>query len=110
MTSPELVPQPQGSRRLRVADRKMASRAVNALGAPVHVVGIDRLCDRLVTTTAGRLHYPAVKIRNSNVVGITPGSEIERMKETVRCLDGVLPDEIVRRMAVIARSNRTMAG
>lgn len=81
---------------------RVTARTLKFIGFTVHSINVDVLHNVLVTTTASRFCDIQIKLCDLNVVWIVAGCEIKRMEETIACLDRLLPDEIVRRMTVVA--------
>ena len=70
---------------------------------------IDRFRDLRMAMMAGAFGYTAIALGDAERVGISSRREVERMPETVSCLHYVLPDEIVRSMAVVTGGDGVMA-
>src|ERR1051325_2210408 len=87
----------------------MAAGTLNFIDLAVHSAKINVLHNILVTTPTSRLRNLQIKPCDLNVVWIAPCSEIEGVKKTVTCLDGILAYEIVRRMAIVASRGRVVA-
>src|SRR5450755_2452138 len=83
---------------LRIAMRRVASE-----------VTVDRIRYPLVAAAAGGLRHFQVEGRDTDVVGVEAGSEVEGMKEAVAGLDGILAREVVGRMTVVASGGGMMA-
>ena len=62
-----------------------------------------------MAATAGIFRYFVIKLRDLDGVGVSAGREVERMPESVVCLYGIFPDDIVRCVAIIAGSGGVMA-
>src|SRR5262249_34509360 len=65
--------------------------------------------DVFVTTPARGLGDAPVPVFDLDRVRKEPGCEGKRMEEAVQCLCGVLPEEVVRRVAVVADRGGTVA-
>lgn len=93
-----------------MADGIVATRAVEACGFAVNNVAVDRRGDRFVAAAACVLGDPVIEFRDLDSVGIMPAGEIKRMPEAVVGLDGILSDQVVGSVAVVAGRDRMMAG
>src|SRR5581483_3797433 len=93
-----------------MTDGVMTTGTGDVFGATVHSAGIDGVGNGMVAAAAGRLSDTAVKFGDLYGVRVLAGCEVERMKEAVACLHGVFPDQVVRRVTVIASSGRMMTG
>jgi hypothetical protein len=78
-------------------------------GLAVYDIAVDGRSDVLVTAAAGVLGHVVVELGDFNSVGIVAAGEVERVPESVISLDRVFSDEVVRRVAVIAGSDRVVA-
>src|SRR5215469_2469309 len=58
---------------------------------------------------ASALRYPFVVAPDLDNVGKSAGREGKGMKESVRCFDGVFPEEIMRCVAIVAGRYGVMA-
>ena len=92
-----------------MADRIVAARALQPFGLAVYDIAVDGRSDVLVTAAAGVLGHVVVELGDFNSVGIVAAGEVERVPESVISLDRVFSDEVVRRVAVIAGSDRVVA-
>src|SRR5579871_1424864 len=98
-----------GGRSLGMSDRAVAARALNAFGATVHHVAINRRSNVLVAAAAGVLRDLMIEARDLDVVGIASGGEVKRMPEAVVGLHGILADQVVRGVAIVASGRGAMA-
>ncbi len=55
------------------------------------------------------LRYLMIKLRDLDCVGVSSGREVERVPESVVRLYRIFPDDVVRGVTVVARSDRVMA-
>jgi len=62
-----------------------------------------------MTVLAGALRYPFVGAPDLDDVGEFACGECRGMKESVRCFNGVFPDEIMRCVAIVAGRYGVMA-
>ena len=92
-----------------MADRTVATRALQAFGLAVYDIAVDGRSDVLVTAAAGILGDLVVELGDFDGVGIVAAGEVERVPESIVSFDRVFSDEVVRRVAVIAGSNRVVA-
>ena len=99
-----------GGRRLRVSDGIVTTCALQARGFAVDYISIDRRRDRFMTAAAGVLGDLVIELRDFDGVGIVTAGEVERVPESVIGLYGVLPDDVVGSMAVVAGGDGMMTG
>jgi len=92
-----------------MADGVVASGALKTGSFSVHNVAVDRRRDGLVTSPARVLGHLMIELGDLDCVGIPAGGEVERVPESVVGLDGVLSENVVRRVAVVAGGSRVMA-
>jgi hypothetical protein len=90
-----------------VAHRAMAAGAVHSLGLAVNDVPVNRSCDVLVATSARVFRHFLVEIGNPDGVGVAASSEMEGMPETVVQLHGILSDQVMRGVTVVAGGRMT---
>ena len=62
-----------------------------------------------MAAAAGVLGYSQIQACDLNVVGIPAAREIEGVQKAIQRFDRVLPNEIVRGVAVVAAGSRPMA-
>ena len=87
----------------------MTTRALQSLRLAMRNISVDRRGDVLVAAAAGVFCYLMIELRDLDGVGISAGREIERMPESVICLNRIFSDDVVRSMTVVASSDRVMA-
>jgi len=87
----------------------MAACALQSLCLSVDNVAVDGLRDVFVAMAASRFGYLVVEVGDPDDVRVVPCSEIERMEESVRSLNRIFADDIVRRVAIVAGRHRMMA-
>ena len=92
-----------------MSDGIVAACALQSFGAAVHHVAVNRRSYVLVAAAAGVLGDFLVELRDLEGVGIFSAGEVKRVPETIVGLNGVPPDEIVRRVAIVTHSDRMMA-
>src|SRR4029077_9101069 len=99
----------QGGGSFGVSDGKVASGALESGGFAVNYVSVDGGGDAFVAVAAGVLGDFVIELRDLDGVGIPAGGEVEGMPESVVGLDGVLAENVVRSVAVVAGRGRVMA-
>src|SRR5215475_1840044 len=92
-----------------VSDGEVAAGALESGGPAVNNVTVDGGGDALVAMAAGVLGDLVIELGDLDRVGIPAGGEVEGMPESVVGLDGVLPEDVVRRVAIVAGGGRVMA-
>ena len=91
-----------------MTDIGVASNAGKLLAGTAHRV--DVVHDILMTFAAGVLRHTLAAQLHTNGIVKTAGSEGERMKKTVIGFGEILSEQVGRRVAIIARRDRAMAG
>ena len=89
-----------------MADAGVTLKAGNVASA---VDSEDGRCQLRMTVLAGALGYPFVVAPDLDNVGKFARGERKGVKESVRCFDGVFPDEIMRRVAIVSSRYGVMA-
>ena len=86
----------------------MTPGALQALGGTVHRIAIDGSGNVLMAATTRVLRDLVIELRNLDHVGKPSGGEVKGMPETVVRLYRILPEKIVRSVAVVAGGSVTM--
>jgi len=97
-------------RGLGMSDGRMTARALQTLRFAVNDVAIDRGGDVFMASAAGVFYDPMVESRDLDRVRIPAGREVKGMPEAVIGFHGILAENIVGSMAVIAGGGRAMTG
>ena len=85
-----------------MSDRVVAARALQSLRFSVDHIAVDCGSNVFVAAAASILGYAVIKARDLDGVGIPSRGEVKRVPESVVRFDGVLADEVVGRVAVVA--------
>ena len=88
----------------------MTARALQALRFAVNDVAVDRGGDVFMAAAAGVFDDSMVEFRDLDRVWIPTGREVKGMPEAVIGFHGILAENVVGRMAVIAGGGRAVAG
>src|SRR5208282_6852996 len=87
----------------------VAASALQSFGLAVDGIAVDFRRNVFVTAAAGILRHLVVELGDLDGVGIASAGEVERVPESIVRFYGILADDVMGRMAVVARSCGVMA-
>ena len=79
----------------------MATGALNSKSVAMNCVAVNCLRDALVASAAGALCHSKVEPGDLNILGIIAGRKVEGMEKAIAGFNRILPDQVVRRVAII---------
>jgi len=88
---------------------RVTAGAQNSVRPAMDGIGVNGLGDRLVAAPAGGFRDFQIECGDANVVRVRAGREVKRVKEAVAGFDGVFPDKIMGRVAIVTGSGGMMA-
>src|ERR1700743_793236 len=88
----------------------MAAGALQTFGFAVDHIAVDLRRNVFVTAATGVFRHLVIEFRYLDRVGVVAAGEIKRLQEAVVGFDGIFSDEVMRRVTVVTRRHRMMAG
>ena len=85
-----------------MTNRVVTAGTLQSCGFATDNIAIDRRSDRLVASAAGVFRHLMIELGYLNGVGIVAAGEVKGMPESVVGFHGVLADEIMWCVAVVA--------
>jgi hypothetical protein len=92
-----------------MTDRVVATGALQPSGLSVRYVAIDGSSDVLVAAPASILGDVVIEAGDFDSVGIPASGEVKGMPESIVGFDRVFPDDVMRRVAVVAGGDGVVA-